>query len=225
MTLRILLLTLAAYLLGSVPFSYLITKWRTGLVISEVGEGNVGSRNVWHVAGPTWGVLAFTLDALKGAAACLGGLALGVPTWGLVLAGIAVALGHQFSLFLHGQGGKGLATMLGFLAGLSPLAALAGLALLGLAYLFFRDFNPSVIVAALGVIFLPLALGQGAVTLLAMALGLLAGAKKLLDHQHEARVWATHPWQGTARPGFHRLEGEEQAAQDANAREANGHVS
>ncbi len=213
MLLQILLLTLAAYLLGSVPFSHLITKWRTGLMIYEVGEGNVGSRNVWHVVGRPWGVLAFVLDALKGLAVYLSWLALDVPVWALGLAGIIAVLGHQFSLFLHGQGGKGLATILGFMLGLSPLAALGGLALLGLAYLFFRDFNPSVIVAALGVIFLPLVLGQPvAVSIFALGLALLAGVKKLLDRQHEAHVWAAHPWEGTARPGFHNPDSKDQPA-------------
>ncbi|HEY7348649.1 MAG TPA: glycerol-3-phosphate acyltransferase [Ktedonobacterales bacterium] len=219
MTIRILFLLLAAYLLGSIPFSHFITKWRTGLVIREVGEGNVGSRNVWHVVGPRWGVLAFALDMLKGLAVYLGGLALGVPIWGIGLAGIAAVLGHQFSFFLHGQGGKGLATMLGVILGLSPLAALGGLALLGLAYVFFRDFNPSVIVSALGVIFLPLVVGPSpVVTVYALGMVLMAGVKKLLDRQHETQVWGAHPWEGGGKPGFHHAEGSDQAAsQDANA--------
>ena len=57
MTLRLLFLIPAAYLFGSIPFSHLITRWRTGLAIRSVGEGNVGSRNVWHVVGPRWGAL------------------------------------------------------------------------------------------------------------------------------------------------------------------------
>src|SRR5262249_5082134 len=57
---------LGAYLTGSIPFSQRIANWRTGLNLHEVGEGNVGSRNVWHVAGPRWGLLAALLDCLKG---------------------------------------------------------------------------------------------------------------------------------------------------------------
>src|SRR5258708_40003259 len=60
------ILVLFAYLLGSLPFSQLITSWRTGLNLREVGEGSVGSRNVWHVVGPEWGLAAFALDACKG---------------------------------------------------------------------------------------------------------------------------------------------------------------
>ena len=219
MTIRLLFLLLSAYLLGSVPFSHLITRWRTGLAIREVGEGNVGSRNVWHVVGPQWGALAFALDTLKGLAVYLGGLALAVPIWGIGLAGIAAVLGHQFSFFLHWQGGKGLATILGLMLGFSPLAALGGLALLGLADLYFHNFNRSVIVAALGVIFLPLALGQSvAVSIYALGLAMLSGVKKLLDRGHETEVWQAHPWEGNARPGFYHDEGQDHpASQDANA--------
>jgi glycerol-3-phosphate acyltransferase PlsY len=225
MTIRILFLILTAYLLGSVPFSHLIAKWRTGLDIRQVGEGNVGSRNVWHVVGPRWGVLAFLLDTLKGLSVYLGGLFLGVPVWGIGLAGIAAVLGHQFSFFLHGQGGKGLATILGLMLGFAPLAAIGGLALMMLADLYFHDFNRSVIVGTLGVIFLPLVLsillaptdlGQSlAISIYALGLVMLSGVKKLLDRQHEAHVFAAHPWEGDAKPGFYHGENHDQsAAQD-----------
>jgi glycerol-3-phosphate acyltransferase PlsY len=85
-----LFLVLAAYLLGSIPFSHLITTWRTGLVIREFGEGHVGSRNVWHVVGPRWGVLTFVLDTLKGFLVCPGGWALGSAARGIGLAGICI---------------------------------------------------------------------------------------------------------------------------------------
>ncbi len=217
MTARAIFFILVAYICGSIPFSHLITKWRTGLAIHEVGEGNVGSRNVWHVAGPTWGALAFVFDTLKGLGVYLGGLALGIPLIGIGLAGIAVVLGHQFSIFLHGQGGKGLATIAGFLLGLSPLSTLSGLALMALSQLILRNFNRSIVVCALGIIFLPLLFRQPLeVVLYAMILALLAGFKKLLDRQHEAQVWATRPWQDNATPGFHQAEGGDQTApQDA----------
>jgi glycerol-3-phosphate acyltransferase PlsY len=206
-----LALILLAYLVGSVPFSHLLAKWRTGLTLREVGEGNVGSRNVWHVVGPAWGALALLLDALKGLLTYLCGALLQISPLGLALAGIAVIMGHQFPLFLRGQGGKGLGTTAGFLLGLSPLSTLAGLAAMGLAdLLFFHDFNRSVIVAAVGIILLPLVFGQPLwVAVYALGLGLLIGVKKLLDRPHEQRVWASHPWQGTAKPGFHQEGGDE----------------
>src|SRR5215472_18679680 len=124
----IILLLLLSYLIGSIPFSQLISQWRTGLNLREVGEGNVGSRNVWHVAGPSWGLLAALLDCLKGYAVyTLSGAFLPQP--GMLLAGIAVLLGHQFPIFLRGRGGKGLATALGVLLALSPVSSLCALLL------------------------------------------------------------------------------------------------
>jgi glycerol-3-phosphate acyltransferase PlsY len=218
-----LIFILLAYLVGSIPFSYLLTKWRTGLNIRNVGEGNVGSRNVWHVVGPVWGILAFALDTLKGLAVFVAGGMLGISLVGTILAGVAAILGHQFSIFLRGQGGKGLATIFGFMVGLAPLSTLGGIALMGLAYLFFHDFNPSVIIGALGVIFLPLFLPalpfsqRLVVALCALSMALLAGVKKLLDRQHEAVVWASHPWESQAKPGFfhEKEEGEQVTAPES----------
>ncbi|HEY7340391.1 MAG TPA: glycerol-3-phosphate acyltransferase, partial [Ktedonobacterales bacterium] len=146
---------LGAYLIGSIPFSQIITKWRTGLKLYEVGEGNVGSRNVWHVVGPQWGVLALLLDCLKGLLVYWAASAL-VPAVSALLAGGTVVLGHQFSIFLRGRGGKGLAPALGVLLVISPLPTLCAVLILGLAYLITRDFNPSVTVAIVAIILLPL---------------------------------------------------------------------
>ncbi len=199
----IVVLILFAYLLGSIPFSQLITSWRTGLNLREVGEGNVGSRNVWHVVGPGWGLLAAALDAAKGFVAYEVGVAARVPQVGVLLVGAAVLLGHQFPIFLRGQGGKGLAAALGVLLGLTPLSTVGGLVILGLAYLAFRDFNPAVTLGAIATIVLPPLFRQPLwVAAYALGLALLAGVKKLLDRPHEGQIWASRPWQGPARPGW-----------------------
>lgn len=197
-----LVVILGAYLIGSIPFSQIITRWRTGLKLYEVGEGNVGSRNVWHVVGPQWGVLALLLDCLKGLLVYWAATAL-VPAVSALLAGVAVVLGHQFSIFLHGRGGKGLAPALGMLLVISPLSTLCAILILGLAYLITRDFNPSVTVAIVAIILLPLLFRQPLwVPAYTLALALLAGLKKWLDHAHDSRVWNSHPWQGEANPGW-----------------------
>lgn len=199
-----LVVILCAYLIGSIPFSQIITYRRTGLALHEVGEGNVGSRNVWHVVGPQWGVLAFLLDCLKGYLVYWMASVLTPPVVAL-LAGVAVVLGHQFSIFLRGHGGKGLAPELGIMLVLSPLSTLCALVILGLAYLLLRDFNPSVAVGIVAIILLPLLFRQPVwVSAYTLGLALLAGLKKWLDHSHDARVWANHPWQGEATPGWQR---------------------
>jgi glycerol-3-phosphate acyltransferase PlsY len=199
---------LCAYLVGSIPFSQLITHWRAGLNLREVGEGNVGSRNVWHVVGPRWGVLAAFLDGLKGYVVCRVASAL-LPPVGVLLAGIAVLLGHQFPVFLRGRGGKGLATSLGVLLALSPFSSLGGLAVLGLGYLIFRDFNPSLVLAIIAMIVLPVVFHQPVwISAYALCLALLAALKKRLDLSHEEHVWNSDPWQGAARPGWRQSSSE-----------------
>lgn len=207
----LLVYLLLSYLVGSIPFSHLIARWQRGLTLREVGEGNVGSRNVWHVVGPGWGVLAALLDIGKGLLVVLVGAALSFSLTGRMLAGIAVILGHQFPVFLRGKGGKGIATLAGGLLGVAPLPTLAAIALFGLTYLFFHNFNPSIIVGAISAIILPLFLGQSWLLAgYALVVFLLAGAKKLLDREHEQAVWHRRPWNDDATPGFQPAEGAEQ---------------
>jgi acyl phosphate:glycerol-3-phosphate acyltransferase len=213
-----LVVILCAYLIGSIPFSQLITQWRTGLKLRDVGEGNVGSRNVWHVVGPRWGLLAAVLDCLKGYIVWRAATAL-VPMVVVALAGIAVLLGHQFSIFLHGRGGKGLATALGVLLAISPLSSLAALVILGLAQLILRDFNPSIAITIVAFIVLPVLFGQPLwVSGYALGLSLLAALKKRIDYSHEAQVWANHPWQGAATPGWQEPPGEEPSSREIHPR-------
>ncbi len=201
---RVIIIALCAYLAGSIPFSQIIARWRAGVNLLEVGEGNVGGRNVWHVVGPFWGMMAGLLDCLKGYLVCVATGMIGGPG-GALIAGVAVTLGHQYSIFLRGRGGKGLATGFGVMLSLSPLAALGGLLALGVAYLFLRDFNPSVAVGIVTIIALPLLLRQSLwISGYALALALLAALKKLLDRAHESRVWSERPWQGAAAPGWQR---------------------
>ncbi|MGO8950366.1 MAG: glycerol-3-phosphate acyltransferase [Ktedonobacterales bacterium] len=211
---QILVVILSAYLIGSIPFSHLITEWRTGLNLREVGEGNVGSRNVWHIVGPSWGLLAGFLDCLKGYTVFKLSSEV-VPPVGVALAGIAVLLGHQFPIFLRGRGGKGLATALGVLLGLSPLSTLCALLILGLSFFLLRDFNPSLAVATIAIILLPIAFREPLwVSAYALALSLLAALKKALDMSHESRVWRDHPWQGASTPGWQKPASEEPPGQD-----------
>jgi glycerol-3-phosphate acyltransferase PlsY len=104
------LFSLLAYLIGSIPFSYLIARAR-GVDLRRVGSGNVGATNVARSVGLPYGVLAFLLDWGKGVLTA--GLAeyWGVPIW---LAGFAV-VGHDWSLFMGLRSGKGVATSLGLL--------------------------------------------------------------------------------------------------------------
>jgi len=133
-----------AYLLGSIPFGYLIVRATQGADVRETGSGGTGATNVSRRAGKRAGVLTLLLDALKGAAAVtIAKMILGLPIfgegalagssnentyWWVAAAAIAVIVGHIFPVWLRFHGGKGVATGVGVFLMLTPLAvAIAGL--------------------------------------------------------------------------------------------------
>jgi len=120
------LTVVAAYLLGSIPFSYLVAR-RWGIAdVRQVGSGNVGATNVLRAAGKTAGLLALALDASKGALAALVAQRL-APAGALpALAAVAAILGHMYPVWLSFRGGKGVATGAGAFLPLSPAATGGG---------------------------------------------------------------------------------------------------
>ncbi len=121
------LLVLAAFLAGSIPFGVIVAK-RRGVDIRAKGSGNIGATNVARVLGLGNGLLVLALDALKGAIATILALKICGIDWVIALAGFAAILGHCFSPFLKGKGGKGVATALGVFVVLYPALAFVGVA-------------------------------------------------------------------------------------------------
>ncbi len=118
-----------AYLLGSIPFGYLLVKWVKGVDVRTKGSGNIGMTNVWRVAGAKWGIATLVLDIAKGALAV--GLARYLdPGDDLlsVVSGLAALLGNIFSVFLKFTGGKGIGVSVGIFFSLLPIPSSAGLA-------------------------------------------------------------------------------------------------
>lgn len=125
---RVLIPIIVSYLLGSIPFGYLIVTAKTGSDIRQTGSGGTGATNVSRRAGKTAGILTLVLDALKGAAAVV------IAKWFLAdvnnamwwagLAGIVAMLGHIFPVWLAFRGGKGVATGVGVFLVLAPVAVL-----------------------------------------------------------------------------------------------------
>lgn len=122
------LVLVAAYLLGSIPFGYLLVKWVKGVDVRTQGSGNIGMTNVWRVAGAKWGILTLVLDIAKGA------LAVAVARYFdptndliLVLTGLVALLGNIFSIFLNFKGGKGIGISVGVFFSLLWLPSTAGL--------------------------------------------------------------------------------------------------
>ncbi len=115
-----LLLPLAlAYLVGSLPFSYWIAKWR-GVDVRRAGSHNVGATNVARTVGAAAGACALTLDAAKGLLAAAIGRAWGTSDWVVSWCVVAAVVGHTYPLFLRFRGGKGVATAAGGLLFLLP---------------------------------------------------------------------------------------------------------
>jgi glycerol-3-phosphate acyltransferase PlsY len=113
---------LGAYLLGSIPFSWLVAR-RFGVEdVRRVGSGNVGATNVMRSAGKTAGALAFLLDFLKGAVAALLAARLSAVPWLPAASAAAAVLGHVHPVWLRFRGGKGVATGAGAMLPLAPLA-------------------------------------------------------------------------------------------------------
>jgi len=111
------------YLLGSVPFAFLLARRLAGVDLRRAGSGNVGATNVMRTAGARVAVAVVALDIVKGAAA-VALIARAVP--GVVLpaaAGVAAILGHIYPVWLRFKGGKGVATAFGVFGMLAPLGA------------------------------------------------------------------------------------------------------
>lgn len=121
-----LILLLAAFIAGSIPFSWLLVRILKGIDLRTVGSGNPGATNAIRVVGPCWGGLAMALDVGKGlfAGACLPLLVQDPPGWLPALSGCMAILGNVFSPFLKFRGGKAVATAGGVFLGLSPRATL-----------------------------------------------------------------------------------------------------
>jgi len=109
-----------AYLLGSIPFAYLIGRLRKGTDIRETGTRNMGAMNVFYTVGFWWGFLVLISDVGKGAAAVGVAIGLGVGEIAQFVAGATAVLGHAFPVFLGFRGGRGGATCIGVLCVLMP---------------------------------------------------------------------------------------------------------
>jgi len=129
MAVSAVLSVVGAYLLGGIPFGFLIGRFY-GVDIRTVGSGNIGATNVWRSLGPLPGAVVLILDIAKGyVPASFGETFIRLsgdlgphPDWPLVL-GLAAILGHVASPFLRFRGGKAVATSLGVMIALTPLAA------------------------------------------------------------------------------------------------------
>jgi len=148
-------IVLGAYLLGSTPSAYLVTRWVARKDIRRIGDLNSGAANVFRTVGRTAGMIVFLVDLAKGAVAiALAWILAGTlwPYWGMAAAASAIA-GHNWPVYLRFRGGRGAATAAGALLALFPALAVP-LSLLGIvALLLTRNATK-----ALACLFIPLPL-------------------------------------------------------------------
>ncbi len=115
----VLIVLIAAYLLGSLPFGYIMSKIFLHTDIRKHGSGNIGATNVLRVAGWKAALPVFLLDMLKGFAAVMLAKAVSDLPAVYLLAGFLAMIGHSFPVFLKFKGGKAAATAIGILAAVS----------------------------------------------------------------------------------------------------------
>jgi acyl phosphate:glycerol-3-phosphate acyltransferase len=161
-----LLLVAGAYLLGSIPFSFLVVKVAAGKDVREHGSRNVGATNVARTAGRSAGIIALLLDIAKGyAVVALARVLVARPEWPfepgvapwqsrelwIALAGLIAILGHMFPVWLRFHGGKGVATAAGVFGALDPRVLAAALIVFAIVLLLFRIVSLASIVTAASV--------------------------------------------------------------------------
>ena len=157
---ELLVTALLAYLAGSIPFGLLVSR-AFGLPEPRgIGSGNIGATNVLRTGSKAAALTTLLLDAAKGFVAVIVARALAGED-AAQIAGLAAFLGHVFSLWLGFRGGKGVATLLGALAGFGTLIGLAAMAAWLGIFLVWRISSLSALVAAALAPAVTLALGQG----------------------------------------------------------------
>jgi acyl phosphate:glycerol-3-phosphate acyltransferase len=156
-------LVVLAYLLGSIPFSFLIVKLVAGKDVRDHGSRNVGATNVARTAGKMPGVLALLLDIAKGyAVVALARYLVSLPQWPfepglqpwqsrefwIAGAGLLAVLAHMFPVWLGFHGGKGVATGIGVVSALDPMVTLAVIIVFAIVLLVFRFVSLASIIGA-----------------------------------------------------------------------------
>jgi acyl phosphate:glycerol-3-phosphate acyltransferase len=184
-----LLLVLAGYVVGSIPFGMILARILGSKDVREHGSGNIGAANVSRVVGPVAGIVTLLLDAAKG----------GVAVWlaarftennasAMILAGLGALLGHCFSVWLGFKGGKGVATALGVFTALCPLAAVSAFILFLLVVAFWRYVSLGSLSAAAAMPLLIYFLwAPGHAPPLVVTLGTLFAAA-LIFYKHDANL-------------------------------------
>ncbi|WP_303859545.1 glycerol-3-phosphate 1-O-acyltransferase PlsY [Alkalibaculum bacchi] len=124
-----IIIVIICYLIGSISFSFLLTKFKLRKDIREFGSGNAGTTNVLRVLGRKYAVMVLIGDVLKGVIAVLIGRFFGSSQVVTILCGLAVVIGHNWPALMGFRGGKGIATSIGVFLVYDPTVALVCIAI------------------------------------------------------------------------------------------------
>lgn len=182
-----ILMVILAYLLGSIPFGWVIYWLLRREDIRTVGSKNIGATNVARTVGIKYGLLTLAADILKGfvAVALCFWVGLNADSWTIALAALAALAGHMFPVWLGFRGGKGVATGLGVFLGLVWHVALMALAIFVIVVLASRIVSLSSIAASIGFVLLAFALGPFLGIGLNIQIGALLGALLIIARHYE----------------------------------------
>ncbi len=185
------LLTLAsAYLLGSIPFGYLLVRVLRKEDVRAVGSGNIGATNVARAGGTSLGLLTLLCDALKGYCSVLLATHIAPPTAQgpstlAIAAAVASVAGHIFPVWLRFRGGKGIATALGVFLALTPMVALAATGVFAIVVAITRFVSLGSVLAAFSIPLFALLLQHQRSTALLVGLSAIA---MLTVIKHQANI-------------------------------------
>ena len=149
---KIALIIISCYLLGSMPFGYIVGKLFKKVDIRELGSGNIGATNVFRILGPSLASLVLIGDIGKGILSIYLVQYLNIDNLLIItIAGLAVICGHDWSLFLGFKGGKGIATTFGVVFALNPTISILALIIWGVVLVTTRYVSLSSIFAVISI--------------------------------------------------------------------------
>ena len=149
---KIALIIISCYLLGSIPFGYIVGKLFKKVDIRELGSGNIGATNVFRILGPSLASLVLIGDIGKGILSIYLVQYLNIDNLLIItIAGLAVICGHDWSLFLGFKGGKGIATTFGVVFALNPTISILALIIWGVVLITTRYVSLSSIFAVISI--------------------------------------------------------------------------
>lgn len=187
---------LFSYLIGSIPFAFIVAKIVKDVDIRYAGEGNVGARNVLHTIGKPYGILVGLLDFLKGSVVAFICLSLNLTFPITIIAGFGAVIGHDFPVFLKFKGGKGIATAFGFLFVLFPLPTLAASSFMLILFSMRRYFHfaASIGIGSLPVLWMPIFKNSLKEIIFTICYLSFLGIKRLIDEPHMKKIKEESGW-------------------------------